>query len=82
MGFSRQEYWSGVPLILCNEDIVLQKKKKILPEKPVRSQGKQDMKNDETTLGLICESWRGKLQTVFTENLGYKLCLKCATTQG
>ena len=31
MGFSRQEYWSGVPLILCNEDIVLQKKKKFSP---------------------------------------------------
>ena len=68
---------------LCNEDLVLTKKKKILPEKPVRSQGKQDMKKDQTSLGLIsCKSWRGKLQPVFTGNLGYKLCLKRAPTQG
>jgi len=72
---------------LCNEDLVLTKKKKkekeILPEKPVRYQGKQDMKKDETSLGLIsCKSWRGKLQPVFIGNLGYKLCLKRAPTQG
>ena len=55
----------------------------ILPEKPVRSHGKQDMKNDGTSLGLIsCKSWRGKLQPVFAGNLGYKLCLKHAPTQG
>ena len=66
------------------EDLVLaKKKKKILPEKPVRSHGKQDKKKNETSLGLIsCKSWRGKLQPVFTGNLGYKLCLKHAPTQG
>ena len=55
------------------------KKKKILPEKPVWPQGKQDMTKDETSLGLIsCKSWRGKLQPVFTWNLGHNLCLKRA----
>ena len=55
----------------------------ILPEKPVRSHGKQDMKNDETILGLIsCKSWRGNIQPVFTGKLGYKLCLKSSPTQG
>ena len=49
----------------------------------MRSQGKQGMKKNETSLGLIsCKSWRGKLQLVFTGNLGYKLCLKLAPTQG
>ena len=73
----------GCHCLLCNEDLVLPKKKEILPEKPVRSQGKHDMKKDETSLGLIsCKSWRGKLQPVFTGNLGYKLLLKCAPTQG
>ena len=41
------------------------------------------MKKDETSLGLIsCKAWRGKLQPVFTGNLGYKLCLKHSSTQG
>ena len=68
-------------------DLVQQKKKKrrkrkIFPEKPVWSQGKQDMTKDETSLGLIsCKSWRRKLQSIFTWNLGHKLCLKCAPTQ-
>ena len=54
----------------------------ILPEKPVRSYGKQDMKKDEFSLGLFsCKSWRGKLQLVLTGNLGHKLCLKRAPTQ-
>ena len=59
------------------------KKRKILPEKPVRAQGKQDIKKDETSLGLIsCKACRGKLQPVFTGNVGYKLCLIRASTQG
>ena len=49
----------GCHCFLCNEDLVLakgKKKKKILPEKSVRSQGKQDMKKDENRLGLISAS--------------------------
>ena len=43
----------------------------------MRSQGKQNMKKDETSLGLISYmSWRGKQEPVFTGNLGCKLCLK------
>ena len=38
------------------------KKKKNSPRKPVWSQEKQDMTQDEISLGLIsCKSWRGKL---------------------
>ena len=72
-------------VLSSNEDLVQPKfkKKKILAEKPVRSQGKQDMKEDETSLGLMSgKSWRGKLQPVFTGKLGCKLCLKRAPTQG
>ena len=72
-------------VLSSNEDLVQPKfkKKKILAEKPVRSQGKQDMKEDETSLGLISgKSWRGKQEPVFTGNLGCKLCLKRAPTQG
>ena len=48
----------------------------------MRSQGKQDMKKDETNLGLIsCKSSRGKLQPVFIGKLGCKFCLKRAPTQ-
>ena len=48
----------------------------------MRSQGKQDMKKDETNLGLIsCKSSRGKLQPVFIGKLGCKFCLKRAATQ-
>ena len=38
-----------------NADLVQPKlkKKKILPENPVRAKWKQDMKKDETSLGLI-----------------------------
>ena len=72
-------------VLSSNEDLVQPKlkKKKVLPEKPVRAQGKQGIKKDETSLALIsCKSWRGKLQPVFAGNLGYKLCLKCAPNQG
>jgi len=48
----------------------------------VRSQGKQDMKKDETSLGLIpCKSSRGKLQPVFIGKLGCMFCLKLAPGQ-
>ena len=48
----------------------------------MRSQGKQDMKNDETSLGLIsCKSLRGKLQPVSIGKLGCKFCLKSAPMQ-
>ena len=58
------------------------KKRKILPEKPVRAKWKQDMKKDETSLGLIsCKACRGKLQLVSIGNLGHKFCLKGALTQ-
>ena len=53
-------------------------KKSFLPEKSVRSQGKQDMKKDETRLGLIPgKLWRGKLQPVFPGNWDKR----CAPTQ-
>ena len=78
--------WVPLPCLLCNEDLVLRKfkkKKKISPRETSEVKGKQDMKTDETSLGLIsCKSWRGKLQPVFIGNLGYKLCLKRAPTQG
>ena len=48
----------------------------------MRSQGKQDMKKDETSLGLIsCKSLRGKLQPVSIGKLGCKFCLKSAPMQ-
>ena len=53
------------------------KKRKILPEKTVRAKWKQNTKKDETCLGMIsCKACKGKIQPVFTGNVGYKLCLK------
>ena len=64
-----------------NADLVQPKlkKKKNSPRETSEVSEKQDMKKDETSLGLIsCKSCRGKIQPVFTGNLGYKLCLKRA----
>ena len=47
------------------------KKKKGLPEKPVRAQGNQDRKRDETSLSVILrKSWGGKMNPVPTGNSG------------